>query len=323
MTDQRELWQLLAAPISAFNEAEAANAVRFVELLTEYACVEESSGEAPDSLSTTRVPRPRPRRFRELAFEIERRNELGAPERREIRIPLFQLIPVGGVSIERAKLSYALAVDALPPEAQEVDEGDRTLPRLAGSIARRTGSADGEGSGSVGAGNFEVEIELRQMDLPAGVLDLLQHTQGGVITVRPDGDSSGDDADEPDDDEGGGEEVWAPNELFRVAIPSLAERVLRPGEDFIALARIRLNHGLTRGAPVRFDIEGNPRNSLQIIAPSGPFTIEEDHQISLQISVSTLVARYKPGTRVGLRVTASIAGKETSQSEFIRLPHAT
>jgi hypothetical protein len=321
MTDQRELWQLLAAPISAVNEAEAANAVRFVELLTEYACVEEASpNETPEAPSTTRDPGPRPRRFRELAFEIERRNELGAPERREIRIPLLQLIPVGGVSIERAKLSYALAVDALAPGAQD-DQGDRTLPRLGGSIARRTGSADREGS--AGAGNFEVEIELRQMDLPAGVLDLIQHTQGGVITVQPDVASSGDTADGPDNDERDGEEVWSPHEVFRVAIPGLANRVLRPGEEFIALARIRLNRDITRGAPVRFDIVANPRGSLHLVAPSGGFTIEEDQQISLQISASTQVARYKPSTRVGLRVTASITGTETSQSEFIRLPHAT
>ena len=37
MADDFDLWELIAAPIKAMNEAEAGSATRFVELLLDYA----------------------------------------------------------------------------------------------------------------------------------------------------------------------------------------------------------------------------------------------------------------------------------------------
>lgn len=325
MTDRRELWQLLAAPISAVNEAETANAMRFVELFTECACTVAGGSDGPQPLhGKDNHPGTHPQRLRELMFEVEGRDQSGAPERRLLRIPLFQLMPISGVSIERAKLSYTLEVGTAPPDNGVGQVGDN-MPRLVASIARRTGSTEGDvrraptGSGAEG-GNLEVEIELRQMDLPAGVLELLQHTQGAAIEVLPYDAASDDRSGRPLDD-CNHEEPWSPDELFRVSIRSPGDRPLPPGQELVTRANIRLNRALTRGEPVQFELAAYPKGSLQVISPGQQFTIDSDRHIPLRVAVAGRVGDYRPGAIVGLRVAGAI-GSEVRQSRFVRLPHA-
>jgi hypothetical protein len=298
--------------------------MRFVELFTQCACVEGTGSDDPQ-LRHGEIDRPEthPRRLRELTFEVEARDERGAPERRRLRIPLFQLMPISGVSIERAKLSYALAVGTAPP-GNGPDQVGEAMPRLVASIARRTGSTEGDarrapdGNAAEG-GNFDVEIELRQMDLPAGVLELLQHTQGAAIEVQPHDaapdDQTGRRLDDCDDDE-----PWSPDEFFRVSIRSPGDRPLLPGQELVARANIRLNRALTRGEPVQLELVPYPKGSLRIIAPGQQLTIDDDRQIPIRLAVASRVADYRPGAVVGLRLTGSIAS-EVRQTRFVQLPH--
>lgn len=160
MADEFELWELIAAPIKAMNEAEAEGASRFVELFLDYAL------EQPEETPATARAAPAPAtdaRLREVAFEISRPGMDGESVPHRLSVPLMQMLPFGGVCIDQATLTYGLALSTGPAGAAG--------GRFRGRLAQNQGAA---GSDS----NFNVEVKLRQMDMPQGLVDLLNHTQG-------------------------------------------------------------------------------------------------------------------------------------------------
>ncbi len=195
MAGDADLDQLLAAPIVAMNDAQADAAATFFELLDRFAF----EPAAPDADPSA------PRRLRTISFVAERATSAGV-ERREISLPLLQMIPLGGVTIDSANIRFSLALTADPPTPEPpppppggpvppsppsggvrpkvAEIVPRRAVQLKARIAPASGPAGtefaGAGGMSVGGGNLEVEMVLRQIDLPAGFLDMIAETQGGM-----------------------------------------------------------------------------------------------------------------------------------------------
>ena len=91
---------LITAPILAVNEAEAKNALQFVEHLQEHLFEPDEQGNSPSpSLKT-------------LNFVFDRMDQQGRLEKYEVSLPMMQFVPFGGVAIDRAVLKYNLHVQA-------------------------------------------------------------------------------------------------------------------------------------------------------------------------------------------------------------------
>lgn len=166
MADEHELWELIAAPIKAMNEAEAAGASRFVELFLDYAL------EAPPRANAARTGAPEAAaapRLREVRFDVMGAGADGEAVPHQLSVPLAQMLPFGGVCIDQATLTFGLSLSTA---------GAAAAPggRFRGRLAQTQG---GQGSDA----NFHVEMKLRQMDMPQGMMDLMQQTQGVVRTV--------------------------------------------------------------------------------------------------------------------------------------------
>lgn len=191
MADEFDLWELIAAPIKALNEAEAAAAARFVELFLDYA-VEDGAAAAPDR-ATPAAPgaagavaeSSQSPRLRELSFEMQRVDPDGQMRVHKLTVPLMQLFPFGGVSIEQATLKYGMMLSAnrQPDQSARAVQAPAPASRFSGRLAQTRGARDSTGSPS--DANLEIEVKLRQMDIPQGLLDMIQHTQGVVRSEGP------------------------------------------------------------------------------------------------------------------------------------------
>lgn len=310
MPDEQELWQLIAAPVTAFNEAEAASGARFVELMTEYAflpapdCADRTQDDTTPNTNT-------PLRLRELTFQVEQRNELGQIQKRDIRFPIIQFIPLGGLSIDQAKINFALSLDALPSEGTARGRASRapstSLPRLTGRIARRWSPAS-EPNDETTDGNVGIEMNLRQIDLPSGILDLIHQTQGGVTTVHPE------DPNPPSPLESTGQ-------IFHIKLLELSEPTLKPCQDLNAKIQIRLSPEVTQGWPVAFKITPNPRGALKLLTPDTDLIVtHSDCDLLVRFRVSKMISKYPSETPVGLTFTATAKDIAKEQEAFLELP---
>jgi hypothetical protein len=181
MADEFDLSDLIAAPIRALNEAEAAAATRFLELLLDYAL------EHPAGARAEAAPTPRLRQF---SFDMERVDADGQTRTHRLSVPLFQLLPFGGVSIDQATLNYGVTLRAARPSdpAPGRVAGVAALPasRFSGRLAQSHGGSSPGAPAS--DANLDIEVKLRQIDMPQGLLDLIQHTQGIVRSEAPSSD---------------------------------------------------------------------------------------------------------------------------------------
>jgi hypothetical protein len=196
MADEFDLSDLIAAPIRALNEAEAAAATRFLELLLDYALEHPTEDPAAaaarpaagaDAAQAEATPTPRLRQF---TFDMERVDPDGVTRTHRLSVPLFQLLPFGGVSIDQATLNYGVTLRAARPSGPSVGR----VPAVAAPPASRFSGrlAQSRGNSSPGApasdANLDIEVKLRQIDVPQGLLDLIQHTQGIVRSEAPPAD---------------------------------------------------------------------------------------------------------------------------------------
>src|SRR4051812_31791014 len=106
MAGEFDLHQLLAGPVIAMNDAQADAAASFYEIFDQFA-FEPAQTAAPGA-------EPAPRQLRMISFVAERATAEGI-ERRRISMPLLQMIPIGGIGIDSAKIQFSLAVNAEPP----------------------------------------------------------------------------------------------------------------------------------------------------------------------------------------------------------------
>jgi len=303
MADDFDLWELIAAPIKAMNEAEAGSATRFVELLLDYA-LEPLRPADPNQRATTASAQA-PTNLREVSFQMRRPNGQGQIETRQIRLPLLQLVPIGGVSINEATLSYGLSMSAARganPGTQRLSAqpaSSDTVPRFTGRLAQTSGlRSTGDGTPVTDA-NITIEIKLKQMDLPQGVIDLLQYTQGGTdVPVAaqevPPAPSDGT-AETPSPGPATGNGA-----LFTAVITGMSDKAIQPGEKFSLKTRITPGSGLSK--PLHLSLSSQPGKALNILEPGAEFDLSSAKDIELVVFVSNAVKDYKPGTRVAISV---------------------
>lgn len=175
MAGEFDLHHLLAGPIIAMNDAQADAAASFYELFDQFAFEPHADGSTAGE----------PRRLRTISFIAERATAEGI-ERRQISMPLLQMIPIGGVAIDSAKMQFALALNAEPlgPTAPATAPAPGAAAARAVSMKARIAPT---ATGAAPTGNLQVEIVLKQVDLPAGYLDMIAETQGGMSRLLPQG----------------------------------------------------------------------------------------------------------------------------------------
>jgi hypothetical protein len=175
-----DLAELLAAPIRALNEAEAAAAAHFVEILLGQmletaAAPAGKAGSAAGGAASEARPR-----LRQLSFDIDGVGADGGTQTHSLTIPYVQLLPVGGMSIDHAVLNFGLTLRAREDRPAPAPAHLVPATRFSGRLAQSRG---GGGPGSPSDANLDVEVRLRQMDMPQGLLDVIQHTQGATRSV--------------------------------------------------------------------------------------------------------------------------------------------
>jgi len=304
MAGDFDLHQLLAGPIIAMNDAQGAAAASFYELFEQFAF------EAADPAAA------QPRQLRMLDFVAERATAEGI-ERRHISLPLLQMIPIGGVGIESAKIEFTLAVNA-EPAARATPTGARqramTVPvsRTASAsepapMALRARIAPtGAVEPGTPAGNLKVEIQLRQIDLPAGLLDMIAETQGGMSRRAP---AAAPPAPPPRPPPPSPPTEEMP--LFTAAIRRTSARAITPGDDFGFALWIEPNPGLIGSAQLQISLASEPRRALEILRPEGAIRIgREPVEVGVSVFVTEAVAKYSERTNVTLSVVGTGVGPD-------------
>lgn len=283
MAGEFELRQLLAAPVVAMNDAQADAAATFVELLDQFAFEEPASGEA----------RGAPRSLRMIGFVAERAIAGGRVERREISMPLLQLIPLGGIGIDTARLEFTVALTAAPAGAGQrrtapapVGAADRSLV-MVGRIAPG-GAAKPPADGGI----LKVEINLRQMDLPAGYLDMIAETQGGAVrTLDP----------EP------AEEPGLPGEtaLFTAAIRGASARqAVAAGRELRFTLDIKADPRLVGTGGLELRLASDPPRGFALIEPDPVLCLDPGaRSVPLAILVAETAAQQPLSLTLSGRAT--------------------
>ena len=291
MADEFDLSELIAAPIRALNEAEAAAASRFVELFLEYTLEAAPDGMATRQVRTaadapgTAAQAPPLPRLRQLSFEMHRADPDGQIRAHTLTVPLLQLLPFGGVSIDQATLHYGLA---LRVGAASTAEGQGAAPasRFTGRLAQTRGGAATAGTPS--DANLDIEVKLRQMDMPQGLLDLIQHTQGVVRS----------EASEP-------VTVQEPAALpFQVDILGIARDLRAKAPTVRITVRVTPQSGLDGPLALRFT--ETPAGSFKLAVAKGSTTITAPKQFELTLTgfSAEQLARLAAG-RLGVTIGGS------------------
>jgi hypothetical protein len=165
--------------------------------------------------------------------------------------------------------------------------GSETVPRFTGRLAQTSGlRSTGDGTPATDA-NITIEIKLKQMDLPQGVLDLLQHTQGGIDSRVGEGGNAATT-----------NSVGGTRPLFTAEILGMSGKVIQPGERFTVTTRITPSSELSK--PLRLALSSQPGKALNILEPAAEFDLTSAKDIELMVFVSNAVKDYKPDTRVAI-----------------------
>jgi hypothetical protein len=294
MADDFDLSELISTPIAALNEAEAGAAARFVELLLDYAIDHTVKSDAAEGTTP----------LREVSFDMQRVAATGQMETRRISLPLLQLMPLGGVSIDQATLNYgfsmravrqaATAATKISPSAPAAAENK---PRFVGSLAQSAGRAP-DGSPASDA-NITIEIKLRQMDLPRGVLDLLQQTQGGTDTPI----------------------VSAPRPpLFTAEVAKKSGQRLVPGTAFSTTVAVTPRAEL--GEPLQLTFSAQPQEFARLSTPAKPVQIDAARTFNVKLAIAAN-ARLDPQAPPAIIIrgdTKGLKGTPETLSLTIQLP---
>lgn len=300
MVEEFDLSELLAAPIRALNEAEAASAVHFVELLLEQMLEPPAAREQTAPAAAGGVPEAGAPRLRQLSFDMQRVEADGRTRTHSLTIPLLQLLPFGGVSIDQATLAYGLTLRAGKARQPRATQGGTPGSRFMGRLAQTRGGGD---PATRSDANLDVEVRLRQMDMPQGLLDLIRHTQG-ILRSDPSPTAPPDPA--PVSDEA----------LFQIEILRI-ESALRPRNPSMKMiVRVIPRQGLGAALALRF--AESPRKAFCLAVAGAPAEITKTAQFELSLTGFTAeaVAMLNAG-RLGI----AIAGKSIDGRSGVEVRH--
>ena len=287
-----DLYELISAPIIAMNEAEAENSARYVELLQEYAFEKAEEGETG------------PRKLSTLAFSYARAEPDGTASLQSVEIPLIQFLPISGIAIEEAKLNYALKIN---PAAEKSDTGRL---RMLGRLAENTESS------SPLSGNINIELHLKQVDMPQGVLSLLETSQQAaqqktvlIEKLIP----------EPEPEP----EVTIPDDFINFDVIDKSVDVVRSGQDVTYVLRANFAEELRKSeTEVLLMLAAQPRAALEFEGEK-VMTVRHGEDFKISFLTSPRIEKYKPNTAVKLVLEAeakSSAGIVKTQIRTITLP---
>ena len=283
MAGEFDLHQLLAGPIIAMNDAQADAAASFYELFDQFAF--EPPVEAARS--------DEPRRLRTISFVAERATPEGL-ERRQISMPLLQMLPIGGIGIETAKIQFSLALNAEPGGGAPRARGAAAPARAVAMKARIAPTA----AGTAPSGNLQVEIVLRQMDLPAGYLDMIAETHGGVSRIL----RTEDPAAEPRPEE----------PLFTATVRRTSAPFIVPGRPHAIVLEIVPNPRLVGPQGLDLGFASEPRRALTI-RPAAALTHLGAEPRTDQVEL--LLRELQAGVEPALLIQGKAVGPDGAQHE--------
>lgn len=285
------LHELISAPIIAMNEAEAQNSARYVELLEDYA-FDTSEKDGTKTLST-------------LAFSYARAEPDGTATLQSVEIPLIQFLPISGIAIDQAKLNYALKIN---PAAEKSSGRLRMLGRL----------AENNESHSPLSGNLNIELHLKQVDIPQGVLSLLETSQQAAQqrTVKVDEPAPLRDVDPV---------VTVPDKFVDFEIVDRSAKTIRAGEDYTYVLRAKFAEELQgQDASVSVLLGAQPRPALEFDGEDN-INVRHNEEFKVRFLTSPRIEKYKPATQVKLvLLTKATLGADNTKTHIhtITLPRA-
>jgi hypothetical protein len=281
-----DLYELIAAPIIAMNEAEAQNAARYVDLLEDYA-FEDKDGQ---------------RKLSTLAFSYARAEADGTASLQSVEIPLIQFLPISGVAIDQAKLNYALKINPV------ADKSPSGRLRMLGRLAENTES------NSPLSGNINIELHLKQVDMPQGVLSLLETSQQAAqqktISVE-------DPTPEPEP------EIIIPDDFINFDVIETSADIVRPGQDVTYVLRPNFAEELRKqDTKVLVMLGAQPRAALEFEGEKD-MTVRHGEDFKVRFLTSPRIEKYKPNTQIKLVLEAeakSGTGIVKTKVQTISLP---
>lgn len=294
MAGSFELHQLLAGPVVAMNDAQAEAAARFYEIFERFAFEPEAARTSAEASA---------RHLRVISFVAERPRPDGGMERREISMPLLQMIPMAGVGIDAATLRFAVALTEEPASQGGASPAQRpprgALPAQSASPVLRGRIAPT--SGGEQSGNLQVEIQLRQMDLPGGYLDLLAETQGAVSRPRT--------ADQ------------AENPLFEARWRD-APGPASAKDEIRAVAEVTIGPHAAGDEGIEIAVAGSPSGALSLVTPASP--IRMSHGVySLRIAARRSGRSARGELGIVLRASSSgVDGPARTHEVLLPIPHS-
>lgn len=282
-----DLHELISAPIIAMNEAEAENSARYVELLEAYAFDEAADKSAPRTLST-------------LAFSYARAEPDGTASIQSVEIPLIQFLPISGIAIEQAKLNYALKIN---PTADKSSGKLRMLGRLAESTE----------STSPLSGNINIELHLKQVDMPQGVLSLLESTQQAAQQK-----TISDDVVEPISTPEPGPINTIPDKFIDFAVRETSMETIRAGQDYTYVLRPNFVRELKdQDAQVLVKLDAQPSSALSFEGEKD-MLVRDGEEFKVQFLTSPKIEKYQPTTKIKLVLNAEL---KLSNGDFKMYKH--
>lgn len=290
MAGDFDLHHLLAGPVIAMNDAQADAAASFYDLFERFAFepADRAARGAGDA----------PRRLRMISFLAERATPEGI-ERRRISMPLLQMIPIGGVAIDSAKIEFALSVTAGPLALAKPAAGQADIASAERKLALK-GRIAPTGGGSDATGNLRVEIVLKQVDLPAGYLDMIAETQGGMSQLVPVPDPR--------------------RPLFEASFPlGSPPRIAKAGKYRLDLEILLLPPAADG---IELTLQGDPRGAYRILEPPGPVhVLRERSSVPVVIEASREWAKLVQGDRDILMTLSgrAIGADETEGDQTVQL----
>ena len=290
MAGEFDLHQLLAGPIIAMNDAQADAAASFYEVFDQFAF--EPAQQAAHGAE------PEPRRLRMISFIAERATADGI-ERRQISMPLLQMIPIGGIGIDSAKIQFSLAVNAEPPSAARAPANAPAAAERAVALKARIAPA---AASETASGNLQVEIVLKQLDLPAGYLDMIAETQGG-ISRRVSG--------EPASPTGPSDEPAENQELFQARFGEPPDRIA-PGREIGFAIEIDVNPRFVGPDGMELKVETSLKNKLRVGGPAPPARLAPGRH---RLRVTLVAAANLPAGDAALVLNGTSTGPDGVKSQ--------
>jgi hypothetical protein len=169
------LFEIIGAPLIAIVQAQAQAARATVEFIEQVGFVQEEEGtDAETKVGALRM----------AEFSYTKLDENREPARFAARVPVLSLVPIPGIQVRQAKISFTAKITDAVTESAASAQSRRASPsaqpawlrpsltNFRGSLAPASRPSDNQAQAR---GNFEmnIEVELEQMPIAPGLEKIL------------------------------------------------------------------------------------------------------------------------------------------------------